>query len=66
MPEIAPGAVRHFNPDAPAELLNLMVELNGEEALALARREAATYEPTSWDHTYAEIKRIEDPKGCRP
>ncbi len=58
MPEIAPGAVRHFNPDAPAELLNLMVELNGEEALALARREAATYEPTSWDHTYAEIKRI--------
>ena len=58
MSEIAPGAVRHFHPDAPGELLNLMVELNDDEALKLARREAATYEPTSWDHTYAEIKRI--------
>ncbi|MFW2381159.1 MAG: glycosyltransferase family 4 protein [Acidimicrobiales bacterium] len=55
MPEIAPGAVRHFHPDAPLELLSLMEELNDDEALDRARQEVATYIPTSWDQTYAEL-----------
>jgi glycosyltransferase involved in cell wall biosynthesis len=55
MPEIAPGAVRHFHPDSPRELITLMAELNDDDALKLARREAATYVPTSWDETYKQL-----------
>ncbi len=55
MPEIAPGAVRHFHPDSPEELVTLMAELNDDDALALARREASTYVPTLWDETYQQL-----------
>jgi glycosyltransferase involved in cell wall biosynthesis len=55
IPEIAPGAVRHFHPDAPEELLGLMEELNDDEALERARHEAAAYVPTTWDQTFEQV-----------
>lgn len=57
MPEIAPGAVRHFHPDSPEDLLGLMDELRDDEALELARQEAGAYVPTTWDETYQQLTR---------
>jgi glycosyltransferase involved in cell wall biosynthesis len=55
MTEIAPGAVRHFHPDSPRELITMMAELNDDDALEIARRETATYVPTLWDETYNQL-----------
>lgn len=58
IPEIAGDKVTYFSPMSTDECLRAIVSMLQPGALAAAKQNLETYEPASWDDTYAQVKQF--------